>query len=442
MKNKAKYIIDLFKTIYKTDKEIDIDYGLNTSSKIQIKTGNVDYFQKSEELSLENIIWKEWRGERIPFLFDSNDNDIISFLDDKAIINFDIIASAFYLLSCWQEYVNKNRDKHGRFQFNDSIQYKLDIVSQPTVNYYFDILKYAMEKVYKVQLKSIFENEYDFTTFISHDIDTCESAWKQAGFWQIRHGNFTKPFKLVFSKFRGKDGWFNFDEILEIEKNLGINSTFFFISNFISGSGLQNSDYKLTPKKFQPVFENIVSHGSELGLHSGFGSHTNSEYLKNDIQKMLHKIIGNRFHYLNFEIDETPGLLQNAGFEYDSTLGFAETAGFRSSFCLPYFLYDIKNDCPTSVIEIPLVFMDSSLRLKNYMNLSFDEIISLTEKLVKEGKKFNGVFSVNWHNTRFSDIKDPGWKDVFIDIVKMCKAQNSRFLTGNQIHTEFTHKLI
>ena len=84
--------------------------------------------------------------------------------------------------------------------------------------------------------------------------------------------------------------------------------------------------------------------------------------------------------------------------------------------------------------------MDSSLRLKNYMNLSFDEILSLTEKLITEIKKFNGVFSINWHNTRLSDLKDPGWKDIFINIVKICKEYNSIFLTGNQVYSNFVQK--
>lgn len=442
MENKAKYILDHFKFIYNINNEYDINYGINNQSKIQIKTGNVEYFNKRQELSLKNIIWKKWNGEQIPFFFDTQDNDIISFSDEGAIINFDIIASGFYLLSGWQEYVTTNPDQYGRFQYRDSIQYKLNITYQPTVNYYFNILKYAVENVYKTHLTPRFWPNKDFAVFVSHDIDTCESAWKEAGFWQLKNGDYKVIFKLIYNKIKGKDDWFNFDEILQIEKDLGINSTFFFISDSTPSNRIPNGDYKLSQKKFQTVFENIINHNSEIGLHTSFRLPINSDTINNEMNRIPADVTGNRFHFLNFDVRHTPYLINNTNLKYDSTLGFAETAGFRSSFCLPYFLYDIKNDCPTSVVEIPLIFMDSSLRLKNYMNLSFEEIISLCEKIVNEIKKFNGIFSVNWHNTRFSDIKDPGWRDIFINIVKICKQQNSKFLTGNQIHADFIEKCI
>jgi hypothetical protein len=437
MKNKAKYVLDLFKFIYNLNNQYDINYGINNRSNIQIKIGNVEYFQKEQELSLENIIWKNWNDEQIPFFFDTQDNDIITFTNNNAIINFDIVASSFYLLSCWQEYIDKNRDKFGRFRFKDSIQYKLNIAFQPVVNYYFDILKHAIEKIYNTQLQSKLWQKNDFAVFVSHDIDTCESAWKQASYWQMRNGNFIMPFHLIYNKLKGKDGWFNFDQILDIEKKLEISSTFFFISNSTPRKGFRNGDYDLTKRKFSKVFKDIQKHNSEIGLHSGFGAHLNSDYLNHDINKMPLSINGNRFHYLNFDIGNTPNLLQNTNLKYDSTMGFAESAGFRSSFCLPYFLYDIKKDCQTSIVEIPLVIMDSSLRLKCYMNLSQEEIAFLTKRLVKEIKKFNGIFSINWHNTRFSDLKDPGWADTFIKIVNICKNENANFFTGEEIINRF-----
>jgi len=74
------------------------------------------------------------------------------------------------------------------------------------------------------------------------------------------------------------------------------------------------------------------------------------------------------------------------------------------------------------------------------MNLTFNEIHSLSDNLIGEVKKFNGIFSINWHNTRMSDLKDPGWKDLFINIIKTCKEHKAGFLTGNQIYSEFTAK--
>ncbi|MCK5033133.1 MAG: polysaccharide deacetylase family protein [Calditrichia bacterium] len=437
MLNKSKYILDLFKMIYKSDIEFDINYGIDNKSKIQIKKGNTKFFKEKSMPSLADVKWKEWQGERIPFFFDSQNNEIITFKQDTATINFDIIASAFFLLSGWQEYAIENRDQFGRFRFDDSIQKQLNLTNKPVVNYYFDILKHTIDKIYGTSLKiNLWENK-DFVVFVSHDIDDCESAWKEASYWQLKNGNFIAPFKLVFKKIFQNDAWFNFDKILEIEKNQTINSTFNFITDSKPSGGLKNGDYNIADKKFSAVFSNIQKSGSEIAMHGSSRSYNNESKLKNEIASFPIDVIGNRFHYLNYDIENTPEILENSGLAYDSTVGFAESAGFRSSFCLPYFLYDLKNDKPTSIVELPLIFMDSSLRVKGYMNLPKDKIIDLAQELIKEIKKHNGMFSINWHNNRLSDVKDPGWKDIFIEIINICKKENAMFLTGKKITNIF-----
>mgnify|MGYP000971870045 CR=1 FL=1 len=40
------------------------------------------------------------------------------------ICEADVFASCFFMLTRWEEYVNKNRDKHDRFSANESLAYK------------------------------------------------------------------------------------------------------------------------------------------------------------------------------------------------------------------------------------------------------------------------------------------------------------------------------
>jgi hypothetical protein len=437
MINKTKYIFDLFKRIYHPDREFDIHYGIDDQSKIQIKNGSLSVYENKKIPDIKNVIWKEWQREKIPFFFDTEDNELITFSENSAIINFDIIASAFFLLSGWQEYVIRERDQYGRFRFADSIQKKLNITFKPVVNYYFDILKFAINKVYNADLKIKFWNNKDFAVAVSHDIDECESAWKQASFWQLKHGNIVAPFKLITQKIFGRDAWFNFSDIINIENNLGIQSTFFFITDSGTGGKFDNGDYNISDKKFNAVFADIQNAGSEIALHGSHDTHINIASLKSQKKILPGEITGNRYHYLNYDINQTPQVLQGSAIKYDSTIGFAETAGFRTSFCLPYSLYDLRNDKPTSVLEIPLMFMDSSLRLKDYMNVPKEKIIDLAKEMIAEIKKHHGIFSINWHNNRLSDVKDPGWKDIFIEIIKYCQAENALFLTGNEIVNKF-----
>ena len=255
MQNKSKYILNLFKKIYHPDTDFDIHYGIDDQSKIQIKKGNTTPFENNSMPDINKLIWKDWQEEQIPFFFDSGDNELITFSQDSAIINFDIIASTFFLLSGWQEYVIPERDQYDRFCFSDSIQKKLEITYKPVVNYYFDILKHAINKIYKANLCINLWEEKDFAVFVSHDIDDCESAWKQASYWQLKHGNFITPFKLVIQKLFKEDAWFNFADIIEIEKNLKINSTFNFISDSRPDKNFDNGDYNISDKKFSLLFQ-------------------------------------------------------------------------------------------------------------------------------------------------------------------------------------------
>lgn len=437
MKNKTQYIFDLFKRLYHPDREFDIHYGINHQSKIQIKKGNLSLFQNKTLPEVNQVVCKEWRGENIPFFFNEEADELITFSENSAVINYDIVASAFFLLSGWQEYVIPERDQYGRFRYNDSIQKKLGIIFSPVVNYYFDILKFTINKVYNTELKiNLWENK-DFAVFVSHDIDECESAWKQAGFWQLKHGNIIATFKLIAQKIFSRDAWFNFSDIIQMEKKLGINSTFHFITGSASTGYFDNGDYNISKKKFTAVFADILKAGSEIALHGNNAAHLQVSRLNHQKKIFPIEISGNRYHYLNFDTEQTPQVLEESGFKFDSTIGFAETAGFRSSFCLPYFLYNHEKDKPTSVLEIPLMFMDSSLRLKDYMNVPKENIIGLAKEMITEIKKHHGIFSINWHNNRLSDVKDPGWKDIFFEIIQYCKSENALFLTGKEIVNKF-----
>lgn len=431
-----EYIYDLFCDIYKPNFEIDINYGLNNKSKIQIRKINVENFKNINLSDTKPNIYKEWQDKQIPFFFESNDTDIITINDDMVIINYDIIASSFLLISGYQEYLVNTRDKFNRFPYDQSLQYKHNFTLTPVVNYYFDILKTAIEKCYKINLKINLWDDKDFAVFVSHDIDHCESAWKEAGFWRIKNGDVITPFKLVYKKLFQNDAWFNFDEILDIEKKLQIPSTFFFIGQSSLKGNAENGDYNILDSKFLDVFKKIENQGSEVAIHGSLGTHTNSTKLRDEMNLITAKIEGNRFHYLSYDINITPENLDETGLKYDSTLGFPESAGFRSSFCFPFYLYDFNRNRRTKVLEIPLTFMDSSLR-HNYMNLSKNSIIDLAREIIQEIKKHHGIFSINWHNNRLSDVKEPGWKDIFVDIIKICRSENALFLSGRDLVNKF-----
>jgi hypothetical protein len=440
MQNKFQYIYSLFKKIYSVNNpSIGISYGLDNHSRIQIRKGNIGIFEKKEAFKDESsVILKIWKNMEIPFFFDQTYPEIITRENDSFIINYDIIASSFFLLSGWNEYFSEKKDQYGRFPYSESIQTRMGITQKPVVNYYFDILKTVIEEAYSVKLNGSKWGEHDFVTCITHDVDTCETGWLEGGFHALKKKDIIAPVRLVFKKIFLQDAWFNFREILKLENDLNVHSTFFFLGYDKPRSGIKNADYDITSEKFRKIFNEIVTSGSEAGLHASALTHKDISLFNQDLNRMNHPVNGVRFHFLLYDHQITPFILDEAGMKYDSSLGFAEQFGFRNSFCFPFQPYDIRNDKPFDFYEIPLVLMDGTLQ--KYLSRSPLEAMNNLSDLILEIKKFNGCFTFLWHNTHFSEYKYAGWNEVFFQISELCKKENSLFLTCSGLVNTFKNE--
>ena len=110
-------------------------------------------------------------------------------------------------------------------------------------------------------------------------------------------------------------------------------------------------------------------------------------------QKIKAPVRGNRFHYLRFEPQQTPDLLDQAQIAYDSTLGFSEHFGFRHGTCFPFYLFNFKTNKAYPFLEIPLQVMDATLHHPNYLQLTAGEILPAIAPMLAEIKKFGGCFT-------------------------------------------------
>lgn len=434
MKNKFEYVLDTFGTVFDLSQiRHQISYGVSDGSRVQIRQSSGDFFQEHEPLNPDRLIWKDWSGTKIPFLFETQDAEILCTSNGGTVINFDVVAASFFFLSGWQEYTCREKDRFGRFPFTQSIQHKTGMVAIPVVNYYFDILKTAIEQTFATRLERKLWPQADFATCISHDIDKCQSGWREGSLAEIRRGNILAPARLLSNRLFSNDAWFNFSDIIALEKSLGIPATFYFLSRKGKHGGVANADYDIATSELHQVLKEVQTAGSEVALHASYGTHLDRARFLEDRDRLAEPSVGSRFHFLAYDTAQTPLLLEQAGVLYDSTLGFSEHYGFRNGYCFPFRLYDIANDRPTLVLEIPLNLMDTSLHHHWYMNLTPEEVVPAVRKLVGEIKKFGGCFTLLWHNTHFSRYKYRGWRQVFVDIVKLAQGEGSAFFCGRDL---------
>ena len=427
--NKINYVLTTFKSLYDlSDINVKISYGngVNPEADIIIKKSE---YPLNDEIK---AVWDIWNKTEIPFLFnDSKQKKIIQKNGKKILINHDIIIASFYLLSGYQEYQCKQKDKYSRFAFKESIQSSMAIYNIPVVNYYFDILKTAIEL--HSGRKILYSDCYkEPVGFISHDIDKCTKGYLEELFYLIKKGKLFTSLKVLDNRIVNKDPWFNFEIISEMEKKLGVKSTFFFLNSMKRYKGITGADYNINDNDIQNIIHDLAKNGHEIGIHLHPKIFSDKK-LEETIKSFPCHVKGCRIHFLKFDYHYTLIELENSDLEYDSTLGFAEMPGFRNSFAHPFLIYNHKDDRPTRILEIPLIIMDTTF--SNYLhtrNLGI-EFKEHFEDLINQVVKFNGIFTLLWHNNYFSNYKYKRFRDLFDILVNDLKKSNFIFKTGIDI---------
>lgn len=473
MNPKFKYILGYFKTIYDVPDNISIGYG-TTDQKINIHKSNTNYFDSLQPYSIENVKWRKWHNTTIPFLFDpSDEKEILEIREEQAFVRYDILASAFFFLSGWQEFVFMKQKKAWRYPFVESIQNKLNITHLPIVNYYFDILKTAIEKTYNIQLQITNWENNEFGICLTHDIDQCETGWQEDAFAQFKKLHLLSILKIFYQRIFKQDTWFNFNEILNIEKKFSAHSSFYFLSKngkiyldinklnaernendkkyksykkhsffaryFGYPEVYENADYSIQQNKFRKVFQEIQDRGSEIGVHGSITSHLSEDMIRQEIDDLSTHIYGIRFHYLFFDRSRTFDILEKSGLKYDTTMGFSEEVGFRYGIAFPFVPYNISDNKPYSFMEIPLIIMEMTYRV--YKNTPVDQILPDIISLMDEVQKFNGCLTILWHNSYFSPYKYAGWREIYESILREGRNRKAGLFSGLQVGNQWSNIL-
>src|SRR5690606_11117257 len=79
----------------------------------------------------------------------------------------DIIGSAFFMLTRWEEDFVDIRDKHGRCLANDCVAFKFGFLQIPVVDYYVNLLEWILTE----KGEQIIARKDEYCIIPTHDID-------------------------------------------------------------------------------------------------------------------------------------------------------------------------------------------------------------------------------------------------------------------------------
>lgn len=330
--------------------------------------------------------------------------------NDCVVIYADIIATAYILLSRYEQHIFKEkRDEFGNFPARESILYKNKILEVPVIDYYsahiLKIFSQLDKKEYKI--KQGF-NTIAFTHDIDHPFDrfTFIHACKQCGRELLDHHRLiVYPFLnfLGIYKVNARATW---DYMLaresEVKKRakIDVKSICFIVS--IKEPDQYSMAY-IDDDKIHKILSDMEAAGAILGLHTSYNGAESYEQVlveKNNLEEEIkHPVFMQRNHYLR-QIEATDiSYYEKAGFKDDYTTGYNEAPGFRLGTTRVVKWINSADGSLHDINIHSLNIMDGSL--DQHLKLNYDEAKLLSKNIIDRVYEFGGDLCVLWHNGMF-----------------------------------------
>jgi hypothetical protein len=425
---------------------ITITYGIESQGDFLINIGNNDIKNHiCGRISLDNdkipvceIPHDTGHGNKGIAHFESDSilYPCVTRKDHGLSIGIDIFKETGYLLAGHLDALRPSLDNTT----------KKELASKPVVDFLENILFNAIltgcreQKIPLVQ-KSFWPDGKKFAVCLTHDVDELSKTYQ----WISRplrflarrdFPGFKDQINSFLQKIRGIEPYFTYDDIMRIEHDLGVKSTYFILkesghANLSSKKTwyLYGRNRSLQSQKMRTLIRSLQSNGDEIAIHGSYFSYKNPLLLTDETRELEQiindKVIGTRQHNLNLDVPTTWQYQANAGLKYDTTLGFKDTIGFRWGTSFPFFPNTIEKPIP--LLEIPLIIMD--ICLENLRNKESDCL-----QLADEVERYRGVLTLLWHPPVFNPLEYRDAREIYIKINQYCQEKGAWITRARDIY--------
>jgi len=310
----------------------------------------------------------------------------------------DVIASAFYLVSRYEEYQTAILDLHKRYIPEQSIAYRYGFLQKAMVNRYAHyILKRLTDRYPNLEFKKP-SFEYEITMDIDHPF-----YYTNMVFWK----RIPRLFKSMIELKNKKNIYNTYHVFSKVPKG---RSTFFVLCQ---DAPSERDNYN---KREGKIFKNLIhtlAEKHDIGLHASYLSQQKEKIGEEKI--WLEAVIGkqitkNRFHFLRMTYPNSLQIIEKQGIKRDYTMGYSEEYGFRSSIANPYSFFDIENNRTTELTIVPFCIMDSTFEYHQRNKDAINNAYKAIRSCIDECQAFGGHFVPIFHN---DILKSDSWQQLF-----------------------------
>jgi hypothetical protein len=328
-------------------------------------------------------------------------------VDGALIVHADIIASAYFLLTRYEEWVRSGaRDEHGRFPGRESLAYRAGFIDCPVVDEYARLLRTWARQVGI----AVSQPRRRFSVLLTHDIDTIGP--RPGAISAVRCFASGVLGRTPFRDAMRDATWAasstashpcdNLDDLIRLDARLirGVGSERCRAAYFILAA--VEPTYRGTDR-LRSRLQAVARSGADIGLHASYEAGGDPRRIREE-RRVLQESIGtpvekNRHHFLRWREPQDGVEIGKGCVHWDSTLGYADVAGFRLGVCRPLQLFDPTRQRLLPIEEHPLTVMDCTLDREMYMNLDEDAAFDYVRRLADRTWEHQGELVMLWHNT-------------------------------------------
>jgi hypothetical protein len=341
----------------------------------------------------------------------------------KTVINelgeTDYFSTIFYYVNCTQEFFSKSFDCYGRFKYQESLQHHFQNIKE---NFVQRLIDECCEKTEKLcRLKTVSRKS---ACFLTHDIDEIFKAKNEDGKFALLKGKWLSIPRLIWNHYCGTPDLLNMKQIAALELQFGFRSTFFWLPV----KNKQNADYELNSPCTQEQISYLTKEGFAHGIHKSWSEKT----FEDELSCFYPHPSINRYHFLKFTVHDFLAL-EAAGIRIDTSLGYAEQFGFRNNYGLPFHPFDLTTNRVVKVLEVPMQVMD-----RTFYNNKMEPKTAAGEVLKwMQANESNCVFTINWHNNFFTELKYEGYREFYVQLLEYLKSRNMRCYLPDELEKDF-----
>ena len=403
------YELTTDKELFNSHKGAKFQYG-----ESQLVEGTL--FQKSAGLLFERDI----KDQNIKICNYKDSKAIYPVFNEKSLFPFDIFAASFYIISRYEEYLPHVCDSHNRFQPQDSILYKMDVLQKPVINIWAQDLGNAITSHYPdIQLK-----KKSFKFIPTYDVDAAW-AYKNKGIFRTSSAFFRDLLRLDFNEIKLRwqvltnkrmDPFDTFSYQIELQKELKLNPLYFILCGDYATN---DKNISILNTNFQNLIKRIGDYAL-VGIHPSYSSYLKKDVIKKEVTRLSNvlnrEVTMSRQHFLRLYLPQSYQILIELDILDDYSMGYASQAGFRAGYADTFAFFDLENDIKTKLKIHPFALMDGTMR--DYLSLDTQESFEKAKSLIQEVKNVNGTFILLWHNETLSGEKRwEGWITLYRKIL-------------------------